>query len=394
MKHPAWQFIAVFLVAVNMRMTISGVGPLLGDIAESRGVSAATLGLLASIPLATWALVSPLAHGISARLGMDRTITWSLLVLALGTVLRSLTFAPVNLWFGTVLIGAALAVANVLMPAIVKRDFGSRTPAMMGVYSAALGGAAGIGTAIAIPIARTEFSGVPLGWETGLLASGFAIPFAVVAWVLVTRRRPGAAAEHVPVVPPGLGKRVWQSPTAWLLALYMGTQSMSFYIFATWIAPILLSRGLSESFAGTGITLFHVCGMFGSLLAPLVLRFDGRTLLQVALPVTLCVSACGLVFWPAAALAWIVVLGLCCGAALSVSLTLIAQRSPDAYTAGAVSGMSQSVGYLIAAFGPVLFGWTHDLTGGWVLPLVVAIAGLTVQFTAGWILRDGRMVRV
>ncbi|KUF08508.1 MFS transporter [Leucobacter sp. G161] len=398
-KHLGWQFLAVFLVALNMRMTISGVGPLLNDIAESRGVSAATLGLLASIPLLTWALVSPIAHGLSERLGMDRTITWSLLILALGILWRSLPFAPANLWLGTVLIGAALAVANVLMPAIIKRDFGSRTPTVMGVYSAALGGAAGVGTAIAIPVARAEVGGSPLGWEAGLLASGIAIPFALIAWVLVTRRtaaRSAAeAAASAPAAPvlPGLGRRIWRSPTAWLIACYMGSQSMTFYIFATWITPIMLSRGAAEATASAGITLFHLSGMAGSLLAPFVLRYDGRTLLQVALPVALAVGASGLVFVPAASFVWVALLGLCCGAALSVSLTLIAQRSPTAHTAGAVSGMSQAVGYLIAAFGPVLFGWAFDLTGAWLLPLGVALIGLSVQFTAGWILRDGRMVR-
>lgn len=429
-KHLIWQFIAVFLVALNMRMTISGVGPLLNDIAESRGVSAATLGLLASIPLLTWALVSPLAHGLSERLGMDRTITFSLLVLAAGTIWRSLPFAPANLWLGTVLIGAALAVANVLMPAIIKRDFGRRTPAVMGVYSAALGGAAAVGTAIAIPVARAEVGGTPLGWEAGLLASGVAIPVALVAWLLVTGRgsaraatsasattesattattaapaapaapappaappRTAAASAAAEPVLPGLGRRVWRSRTAWLLACYMGSQSMTFYIFATWIAPIMLSRGASEAVASAGITLFHFSGMLGSLLAPVALRYDRRTLLQVALPIALATGAAGLVLAPAASIVWVVLLGAGSGATLSVSLTLIAQRSPSARTAGAVSGMSQSIGYLIAAFGPVLFGWAFDLTGAWLLPLGVALLGLTAQFTAGWILRDGRMVQ-
>lgn len=420
-KHLIWQFIAVFLVALNMRMTISGVGPLLNDIAESRGVSAATLGLLASIPLLTWALVSPLAHGLSERLGMDRTITFSLLVLTAGTIWRSLPFAPANLWLGTVLIGAALAVANVLMPAIIKRDFGRRTPAVMGVYSAALGGAAAVGTAIAIPVARAEVGGTPLGWEAGLLASGVAIPVALAAWLLVTGRgsaraatsgsattesattaapaapaapaRTAAASAAAEPVLPGLGRRVWRSRTAWLLACYMGSQSMTFYIFATWIAPIMLSRGASEAVASAGITLFHFSGMLGSLLAPFALRYDRRTLLQVALPIALATGAAGLVLAPAASIVWVALLGAGSGATLSVSLTLIAQRSPSARTAGAVSGMSQSIGYLIAAFGPVLFGWAFDLTGAWLLPLGVALLGLTAQFTAGWILRDGRMVQ-
>ncbi|MGO2139709.1 MAG: MFS transporter [Leucobacter sp.] len=395
-KRLAWQFVAVFLVALNMRMTIAGVGPLLNDIADSRGVSAGALGLLASIPLLTWAAVSPLAHGISAKLGMDRTVTVSLVVLALGTIWRSLDFSTANLWLGTVLIGAALAVANVLMPAIVKRDFGPRTPAVMGVYSAALGGAAGIGTAIAIPVSRAEVAGAPLGWEAGLLATGLTIPVALVAWLLIAERGGRRAALEAPSPAPAahVGRLVWRSKTAWLLACYMGAQSTTFYILATWIAPIMFSRGASAAVTSTGITLFHICGMAGSLVAPLLLRFDGRSLLQVALPVIQLAGVVGLVLAPGATFVWIVALGLCCGAALSISLTLIAQRSPDARTATAVSGMSQAVGYSIAALGPVLFGWAHDLSGGWALPLVVSVAALALHLTAGWILRDGRTVRI
>lgn len=417
------QFIAVFLVALNMRMTIAGVGPLLNDIADDRGVSAGSLGMLASIPLLTWALVSPLAHAVSARLGMNRTVTWSLVVLMLGTVWRSLSFSDANLWLGTVLIGAALAVANVLMPAIVKRDFGAHAPLVMGVYSAALGGAAGIGTAIAIPISQASLGGQQLGWQAGLLATGLTIPIALVVWVVVSRREAGNAATraeaeraaqapgHAPdggssaepnptttagtVAPaPGVGRRVWRSDTAWLLACYMGAQSTTFYIFATWIAPMLLSRDTDPAVTSFGITLFHVCGMTGSLLAPFVLRYDTRLLFQVTIPVFQVIAAIGFVFVPGATFAWIVILGLGCGSALSVSLTLIAQRSPDAQTATAVSGMSQAVGYSIAACGPVLFGFAHDLTGGWGLPLVVSLAALALHITAGWILRDGRTVRV
>lgn len=408
MRLSAWRFIAIFLVALNMRMTITGVGPLLDDIAESRGVSAAALGLLASIPLITWAVVCPLTHGIAARLGIDRTITLALLALAAGTVWRSLTFSGANLWLGTVLVGAALAVANVLMPAIVKRDFESRTTGVMGVYSGLIGASAAIGTAIALPVARFEPTpGAPLGWESGLLAGGALIPLALVAWVLVSRASRNAAATPrsttardpasstaAPVAAPRHGTRVWFDRTAWLLALYMGAQSATFYICATWIVPVLLTQGVPEMVAGAWITVFHLCGMGGSLLAPLVLRFDGRSLFQVLLPVIGTIGAIGLVFAPSLGLVWMVVLGLGCGSGLSVSLTLIALRSPDTATASAVSGMSQAVGYLIAGVGPVLFGFAHDLTGAWVLSLAVIIVGVAAQFASGAMLRGGRLVRL
>lgn len=406
---------AIFLVALNMRMSVTGIGPLLDDIAESRGVSAATLGLLASIPLIVWAIVCPITHDIAARLGIDRTITLALVVLAAGTVWRSLSLSPADLWVGTVLIGAALAVANVLMPAIVKRDFESRTAGVMGVYSGLIGASAAIGTAIALPVARFRpgaagGSSPALGWEAGLLAGGAIIPLALVVWVLVARasKRAASASEprsttasstapSTPAAPSTAtrhGTRVWRDRTAWLLAIYMGAQSATFYICATWIVPVLLTQSVPEMVAGAWVTVFHFGGMGGSLLAPVILRFDGRSLLQVLLPATGAVGFLGLVFAPSFGLLWMIVLGLGCGAGLSVTLTLIALRSRDTATASAVSGMSQAFGYLVAALGPVLFGLAHDLTGAWVLSLAVVLAAVSAQFVTGLMLRDGRLVRL
>ena len=113
-------FVAVCLVAVNLRMTITGVGPLLEQIAAEQRVSPATLGALASVPLLAWGLFSPLAQGLSARLGLSRAVSGSLVVLALGTVWRSLPGPSANLWLGTALIGFGLAIGNVLMPAVIK----------------------------------------------------------------------------------------------------------------------------------------------------------------------------------------------------------------------------------------------------------------------------------
>ena len=133
-------FVAVCLVAANLRMTITAVGPLLDEIAADRGVSPAALGLLGSLPLITWGLVSPLAHGLSARLGMTRAVSWALVALAAGTAWRSLPGTEANLWLGTALIGVGLGFANALLPAVIKRDFPARVPLLMGVYTALLGG--------------------------------------------------------------------------------------------------------------------------------------------------------------------------------------------------------------------------------------------------------------
>jgi CP family cyanate transporter-like MFS transporter len=186
-------------------------------------------------------------------------------------------------------------------------------------------------------------------------------------------------------------RRVWLDPVAWYLAMYMGAQSWIFYIHATWLSPIDLSRGTDPITAGLHVTLFHMCGIFGSLLMPLIARGERARIMPFLVPITSSIAACGIVFAPAALPAWLILAGLSCGFALGLTLTLIAQRSPSTAAAGAVSGMSQSVGYLIAGVGPILFGFFYDFSGSWVPPLFVLLGGAAVQFGAGLLLSRGRM---
>ena len=137
--------IALCLVSVNMRATITGIGPLIDQIGDDTGLDAAALGLLAALPILTWACVSPFAQTLSARFGLSRVVLAALVVLMLGTISGSIPGSEVSLWAGTAVIGIALAVANVLMPAVVKRDFPLRIPIMMAVYTAVLSGFGALG---------------------------------------------------------------------------------------------------------------------------------------------------------------------------------------------------------------------------------------------------------
>lgn len=400
-RHWIALFVTVCLVALNMRMTITGVGPLLDEIAASQGTTPAALGLLASIPLISWGLVSPLAHGLATRIGTDAAVAWSLLALTAGTVWRSLPGTPLNLWLGTCLIGAALAIANVLLPVTVRRDFGSRIPLVMGVYSALLSGAAAVSAGFVVPISHAEpVAGSPLGWRIALLASGIMAPIALIAWALTHRRgifarRTGVAhaEDPDPVGDERVGRRVWLDPLAWWIAVYMGMQSWNFYVFATWLAPIELSRSVPPVAAGLDVMLFHMCGVLGSLAAPFLARTRLRPVLPVVPPALGILGALGIVLLPGTVPAlWLALAGFSCGSALSISLTLMAQRAASHAASSALSGMAQSVGYLLAGLGPILFGLAHELTGGWLLPLAVVLLASVTGLTAGIAVRGTRRV--
>ena len=402
-------FVAVCLVAVNMRMTITGVGPLLEQIAADQGVSAAALGWLASVPLIAWAVVSPLAHNLSVRLGLSRTITCSLVALLIGTVWRSLPGGPLHLWLGTALIGAALAIGNVLLPAVIRRDFETRVPLVMGLYTALLGGLGAVSAGYVVPVAALDIGGGALGWRFALLTTGALIPVAIVVWVSATRSRrtkdpstagnihtsaagSGGAGAGAATGSGGVGGRVWLDPIAWWVACYMGLQAALFYIIATWLAPVSTSAGRSPVEAGIDVMLYQIVAIAGSLLLPFVYRGRGRLWVPAVIPVIIAGAFACVVLLPSDPTLWIMLGGLGSGMSLSISLLFMVEKASDYWTAGALSGMAQSVGYLIAAAGPITFGALHEASGGWIVPLALLLAIGAAQVIAGIVLGGTRRV--
>ncbi len=374
-------FVAVCLIAANMRATITGVGPLLEQIADDLGTTTVALGALASIPLLTWALVSPLTHALSERFGTSRTLLLSLVVLGIGTIWRSLPGSDANLWLGTALIGAALAVANVLMPAIVRRDFADRVPQVMGVYTALLAGVGAVASGVVVPISLAAPAGPPLGWRTALAATGILVPLAVVAWLIAMRRLPRELRGRRRGSRTSTG--IWRDAAAWQVAGYMGLQSASFYILLTWLAPYATSHGHAAVSAGVDVMVYQIFAIAGSIALPAVLRGGIRRWIPALIPVLGIVGVIGMLTAPDLLTLWALPTGLSAGASLGMSLTLMAERARDHRSATALSGMAQSVGYLLAAIGPVAFGGLHGLDGGWLLPFILLTVIVVAQLAVG-----------
>lgn len=374
---------AVLLVAANMRPTITAVGPLLPQIGADTGLSPAGLGLLAAVPLVAWGAFSPVAHVLSRRFGMARSVLWSLILLAIGTIVRSLPGPQAGLWLGTVLIGAALAIANVLMPALVKRDF-VRVPLVMALYTALLGGFGAISSGVAVPISHAGPPDAALGWRFALLVIGCALlPFAVIGWGLATRRT-DAAHRTATDEPRAAGRTgIWRDGLAWQVAAYMGLQSASFYMLVTWLATIAASLGRSAVVAGIDVMVYQVFSVVGSLVVPVLLRWGWARFVPAAIPVLGILGTAGLMIAPNAVELWVAVIGLFSGASLGMALTIIAQRARHHDSSAALSGMAQSVGYLVAACGPVLFGGLHAATGGWTAPFTLLLAVMVAQGVTG-----------
>jgi CP family cyanate transporter-like MFS transporter len=384
--------VAILLVAANLRATFTGVGPLLEQIGADLDAAPATLGLLASVPLLGFALVSPLAHGLAIRFGLFRAVLWALLVLTLGTLWRSLPGMEANVWIGTALIGAGAAIGNVLLPAVVKRDFADRSAGMTAVFTATMGGVGAIFAGLVVPISHLAVGGSPLGWRWALAATGILLPFAIVAWALAARRasRP-ANASAAPVATIARGA-IWRDGLAWWITAFMGLQSMTFYMLNTWLAPYLQAQGMSDVAAGAHVMILQLTGVAGSLAVPGLLRLRGRRWIAVVIPLVYAVSVLVLLLAPGLETAAVVVAGASGGALLSMALILFSIRSRDHAAASALSGMAQSVGYLVAATGPILFGALLDLTGAWTLPFLVVVLTLVALAVVGSVVGRDRFV--
>src|SRR5687768_13727969 len=154
---------AIVAVALNQRPAVVAVAPVLGDLRADTGLSSALAGLLTTLPVLCFGAFAPIAPRLARRIGLETAVAFSLLLLAAGIALRLLS--PLSLLFaGSLLAGAAIAFANVLLPAYVKREF-RRPGAVMGMYSAALNVGAAAGAALTIPLAGAL--GVDWRWALG-----------------------------------------------------------------------------------------------------------------------------------------------------------------------------------------------------------------------------------
>ena len=360
--------LALLLVAANLRPAVVAVAPLVGQIRVDLGVSGAVAGLLTTLPVLCFGLLAPAAPALSRRLGVETLLLIALVVLAAGIALRVVPTIGV-IMVGSVLIGSAIAVGNVSMPALVKRDFPHRTGLMTGAYSMVLSGGGALAAAVTVPLQRA----LDVGWA-GVLAVWGVLALLTVAvwtpWVLRARR----AGETV--VAPGSGSgKVWRDRLAWQVTLFMGLPSLHFYALNAWIPTIFVDAGRTPSQAGLLLGLAGLVGLVGSVAAPpLAVRRRAQSGLIVGLCLLYPVGYVGLLVAPVAgAPVWMVVLGLAQGAMIALGLLMITLRAGDPRAVGELSGMAQGVGYVLAALGPFGLGALHDLTGTWTVPLVVML---------------------
>lgn len=373
----------VLVVAGNLRPSITVVGPLIERIGTETGMDYTLLGLLGAIPVLTFAAVSPFVHHLAVRWGMEKGILLSLIVLSIGTVLRSLTGEEAGLLAGTVLLGAAIAVGNVLVPAVVKRDFPDKVPLMTGLYTATLSATSALSAGTAVPLANA------MGWD---IALGFSALFSAAAagfWSLRLRgakaRDDADAAANLPAGGQGPKKvNMWTSAVAWQVTAFMGLQSGIFYFMITWLPSIQVYHGAEEAVAGGWMAVYQIVGIAaGVTTGPLMQRTKDQRGIAFGLSVLMAGGITGIILAPEVMPLWVLVCGYASGCALPVSLSLMALRARNTSQAGQLSGMSQGAGYALAAASPLLGGALFSVFDSWVPVLYMILGLVTLQAISG-----------
>jgi CP family cyanate transporter-like MFS transporter len=370
--------VALLLAAVNLRLAVTSVGPVLSEIRSGLGMSSTVAGLLTSIPAVCFAALGLAAPRLARRFGPARVIMAGLLVLAAGLALRP--YAPGSALFLllSVVSLAGIAVVNVLLPMIVKQHFPTQVGTMTGLYTVALNLGATGAAAATVPLTDGPFGG---DWRLGLGCWALLALIALPSWLPLIRERTPAPAT---VAGADL-VRVSRHPVAWALACYFGLQSTSAYVIIGWLPQIYRDAGLSAEEAGL---LFASTSLLGVPLGLGLSALAGRLRSQSGIAVTLglfgIAGYAGLWYDPAAApWLWAVLLGIV-NTAFPLVLTMIGLRGHDPGTVVRLSAFAQGVGYLLAIPGPTLVGLLHDGTDGWRVPLALMVGLMIPQIIAGY----------
>jgi CP family cyanate transporter-like MFS transporter len=379
--------IGMVLLAANLRPAAAGIGPLIDRIRAGTGLSATGAGVLVTLPVLCFGALAPLAPSLARRIGDRATVAGALLVLLLGLLVR-LVPGIGFLFAGTMLAGAAIAVGNVLLPVLVRRCFPERVGLLTGLYTTALIGFAALAAGVSVPVADA-FGG---GWRPGLAIWAIPAAAALLVWAPQLKRRERIGGDTAHLV--GGARSLLRDRVAWAVTLFFAIQSAGFYATLAWLPSVFHSHGYSTAKAGFLLSLSLIVGLAPALTLPsMAARAQHQRAFVIMVVVCIGAGWLGVILAPTSVpYLWVVLLGVGQNAAFPLALTLIVLRAGSVTSTAGLSTLVQSIGYLVAAIGPLAIGAVHDITGSWTPPLIVLLALLGPQLVAGLAAAQARTV--
>ena len=382
--------VALLCFALVLRAPITVIPPLLGPIRADLGIDATTAGLLTSIPVLCFGLLTPVASRILSAIGVNLGGVYCLVGIIVGSVVRSA--GDVTAAFaGTVLLGVSMAMGNLAIPMLIGRQFRHRAEMLTGAYVITTNLTVTATTALAVPTAAL------LGWRWTAAGSGLLLGLgSLVAWVLVyppgiqgaraqirrwAGQREPVAVERRSSAQPATRGALWR--VTGLLSIAFAGHTFAYYAVTAWLPTALVDlRGMTRAEAGVAASLFQAAGLAGPLLVPILaaLRWSSvRTVVVIGAAWVL--MPAGMLVAPQWWAVWCVFGGLAQAGFFTSVMAVVIRRSRSVDENRRTTAVMQTVGYSVAAIGPVITGWVHQQTGGWAIPFAIVL-GVTVVMVA------------
>ena len=374
-QYSRWLVLGIFLLAACMRSPFTSLPSVIDQIADSFHQPATNLGILTTIPLIRFGLCSTIVPSISRRWGNEVTLGVALLIMVIGSFLRIFNF--VTLIFSTILVGIAITFLNVLLPAVITEKIPQKIGLLTGMYNVSLAIFSAIGAYVITPVTQAT------NWQTAIIGFTLLIGVTFIVWF------PNLRFNHRHLVPIQAGNqtRIWTNPRAWLLLMYFGLQSFAFYIIVAWLPSIAMAAGLSNATASLVASSFQLLSLPAAFLIPTITpRFKNRVPLVIMAATPLLIGLI-LLLWPLNSLAYFIfisfLLGTGTSATFGIVITLFGLKTHSPEETSRLSGMVQSVGYILAALGPVIAGNIKAATGNWQASLWMTIIIVVIMIAFG-----------
>ncbi|MDS3825799.1 cyanate permease [Streptococcus pneumoniae] len=375
MKKQSLFFVpGIILIGVSLRTPFTVLPIILGNISQGLEVEVSSLGVLTSLPLLMFTLFSPFSTRLAQKIGLEHLFTYSLFFLTIGSLIRLINL-PL-LYLGTLMVGASVAVINVLLPSLIQANQPKKIGFLTTLYVTSMGIATALASYLAVPITQAS------SWKGLILLLTLLCLATFLVWL------PNHRYNHrlAPQTKQKSQIKVMRNKQVWAIIIFSGFQSLIFYIVMTWLPTMSIHAGLSSHEAGLLTSILSLISIPFSMTIPSLTTSLSTRNRQLMLTLVSLAGVVGIsmLFFPINNFIYWLAIHLLIGTATSalfpyLMVNFSLKTSAPEKTAQ-LSGLSQTGGYILAAFGPTLFGYSFDLFHSWV-PSVAALLLIDILMT-------------
>lgn len=364
-------FLAFFALSLNMRAPITSLPPVIHEIRDAFGISNAVAGLLTSIPVLCFGILTPFVGAAMKKFKLETSVFATLAGVLLGSMIRSaggLSSAVA----GTAVIGLALTAGNIATLMVIGRDFPRQASVMTGVLVCGMS-VGSMGT-----MALTAPASHALGWRMGLALPVVPALAALVLWGILHLGRPAPCprtgeGDRSRNHPGGLDQAdpnpaVYRMPMVWLLAAAFAAHTFMFYGLTAWLPAYLIqSAGMTPSEAGMAASLFQILGLLGCFGIPLMAtRGEVSTRVQfLTVSLSWIITTAGYLLAPGLWAVWSIFGGIASGGGFTVIFSLIMGYAKSLDQNRRISSLVQTAGYFVASLSPFVIGAIRETAHSW-----------------------------